>query len=80
MDAVIDCPAGRTGVFKRIQSFVIPAQQHGLCGLLQPRHQNLNIVRLTDTIQTTDTLLQQVRVKRQIEHHQTAGKLEITAF
>ena len=37
-------------------------------------------MRLTDTIQTTDTLFQQVGVERQIEHHQVAGELEVTPF
>ena len=35
---------------------------------------------LADTIQTSDTLFQQIRVERQIEHHHFAGKLEVTAF
>ncbi len=37
-------------------------------------------MRLTNTIQTPNTLLQQIRVKWQIEHHEMAGKLEVTAF
>ena len=41
---------------------------------------DLNIVRLADTVQTANTLFQQVRVKRQIEHDQLACELEVTAF
>ena len=41
---------------------------------------SLDIVRLTDTVETANTLLQQIRVERQIEHYQVAGKLEVTAF
>ncbi|CSB81392.1 Uncharacterised protein [Vibrio cholerae] len=35
---------------------------------------------MADTIQTPDTLLQQVWVERQIEHHQLVSKLEVTTF
>ena len=35
---------------------------------------------LADTVKTADTLLQQIRVERQVEHHQIAGELEVTAF
>ena len=41
---------------------------------------DLNIAFLTDTVEAPDTLLQQIRVKRQIEHHQLIGKLEVTPF
>ncbi len=41
---------------------------------------DLDIVRLADTVETTDTLLQQIRVKRQVEHHQVAGELEVASF
>ncbi len=37
-------------------------------------------MRLADTIETADTLFQQIRVERQIEHDQVAGELEVTAF
>ncbi len=67
-------------MLKRIKTFVIPAHQHRLCGFFQPRHQDLNIVRLTNTVETANTLFQQIRVERQIEHHQMAGELEVTAF
>ena len=77
---IVNGAARRAGMFKRIQTFVEPAHQHGLGRFFQIRHVDLNIVRLTDTIQTTDTLLQQIRVERQIEHHQVAGELEVTAF
>ena len=35
---------------------------------------------LTNTVKTTNTLFQQIRVKRQIEHHHFAGKLEVAAL
>ena len=78
--AVIDGAAGRTGIFKGFQTFVEPAQQDGLCGIFQIRDAYLNITFLADTVETADTLLQQIRVKRQIEHHQLIGKLEVTPF
>ena len=40
----------------------------------------MDIVHLADTVQTADTLLQQIRVERQIEHHQLTGELEVAAF
>ena len=80
MHAVVNGAAGRAGVLEGVEPFMIPAQQHRLSGFLQPGHHNLNIVRLADTIETADTLLQQIRVKRQVEHHQTAGELEVAPF
>ncbi|CSC77124.1 Uncharacterised protein [Vibrio cholerae] len=35
---------------------------------------------MTNTVQTSDTLLKQIRVERQIEHHQLVRKLEVTTF
>ncbi len=35
---------------------------------------------LANTIQTADTLLQQIRVEGEIKHHQTAGELEVAPF
>ncbi|MNT94095.1 hypothetical protein D3C72_2357100 [compost metagenome] len=67
-------------MFKRIQPFVEPTHQHGLRGIFQERDVDLNIMRLANTVQTANTLFQQIRVKRQIEHHQFAGELEVTAF
>ena len=78
--AVIDGAAGRAGVFKRVQPFVIPAHQHRLRGFFKIWHVDLNVVRLANTIQTADTLLEQIRVEGQIEHHQMAGELEVTPF
>ena len=75
---VIDSTSGWASVFERIQTFVVPAHQHGLRCFFQERHVDLNIMRLTDTVQTTNTLFQQVRVERQVEHHQVAGELEVT--
>ena len=80
MHLIINGAARRAGMFKRVQTFVEPAYQHGLRGFFQIRHVDLNIMRLADTIQTADALLEQIRVKRQIEHHQVAGELEVTAF
>ena len=80
MHAVVNGTAGRAGMLERVQTFVIPAYQHRLGGSLQIGNVDLNIVSLADTVKTADTLLQQIRVERQIEHHQIAGELEVTAF
>ena len=50
------------------------------CAVCSVRHHDLDIVHLADTVQTADTLLQQIRVERQIEHHQLTGELEVAAF
>src|SRR5690606_22762534 len=55
MHLVINGAARRAGMFKRIQAFVVPANQNGLGGFLQIRNVDLNSVRLTDTIQTADS-------------------------
>ena len=80
VNAVVDGTTGRAGVLECVQTFMEPANQHRLGGFFEERHVDLNIVRLTDTVQTADTLLQQVRVEWQIKHHQVAGELEVTAF
>ena len=78
--AVVDGATGRAGMFEGVEPFVIPAHQHRLRGFFQVRNVDLDIVRLADTVETTDTLLQQIRVKRQVEHHQVAGELEVASF
>ena len=50
MDAVVDGPSGRAGMFKGVEAFVIPAHQHRLRGLFQVRDVDLDIVRLADTV------------------------------
>ncbi|MNS47954.1 hypothetical protein D3C72_805060 [compost metagenome] len=77
---IVNGAPGRAGVFKRVQTFVEPTYQHRLGSFFQERNVDLNIMSLADTVQTANTLLQQVRVKRQIEHHQMAGELEVTAL
>lgn len=47
---------------------------------LRVGHVDFDGILLTDTIQSADTLFQQIRVERQIEQHQMAGKLEVTPF
>ena len=80
MDAVVNGPSGRAGMLEGVETFVVPAHQHRLRGLFQVRDVDLDIVRLADTVEAADTLLQQIRVKRQIEHHQIAGELEVASF
>jgi hypothetical protein len=67
-------------MFKRVQAFVEPAHQHALGRFFQVRDVDLDIVRLANTVQTANTLLQQVRVEWQVKHHQMAGELEVTPF
>ena len=78
--AVVNGTAGRAGMLEGIEPFVEPAAQNCLSGVLQVRHHDLNVMHLADTVQTANTLFQQVRVERQVEHHQMAGELEVTAF
>ena len=41
---------------------------------------NVDITQLTNTVQTTNTLLKQVWVERQIKHHKLVSELEVTTF
>ncbi|MMZ70576.1 hypothetical protein D1872_336550 [compost metagenome] len=59
---------------------MIPELQDALGGALQIRNVDLDGVLLTDTIQSTDPLFQQIRVERKIEQHQMTGKLEVATF
>ncbi len=71
---------GRTGLLECIQTVVIPELQGTLGGAFQIGDVDLDRVLLADTIETTDTLFQQIRVERQIEQHQVAGKLEVATL
>ena len=41
---------------------------------------NSDGLRLTDSIQTSNTLFEEVRVQGQVKQNQVMGKLEITTF
>ncbi|MNP52729.1 hypothetical protein D3C76_1471390 [compost metagenome] len=59
---------------------MIPELQGALGSPFQIGNVDLDGILLTDTIQSADTLFQQIRVEGQIEQHQMAGKLEVAAF
>ncbi|MNC05641.1 hypothetical protein D3C75_531310 [compost metagenome] len=70
----------RAGLLERVQAVVIPELQGALGSPFQIGNVDLDGILLTDTIQSADTLFQQVRVERQIEQHQMAGKLEVATL
>ena len=72
--------SGRAGLLECVQTIVIPELQGALGGALQIGNVDLDGILLTDTIQSADTLFQQIRVERQIEQHQMAGKLEVATL
>ena len=79
-ELVLQGVAGRAGVEERVERFVVPLEQAFLRAALQVGDMQLDGVLLADTVQTADTLFQQVRVGRQVEHHQVVRKLEVAAF
>ncbi len=77
---VLQGVAGRAGVEKSVECIVVPLEQTLLRAVLQVRDVQLDDVLLADAVETTDPLFEQIRVGRQIEHHQVMGKLEVTAL
>ncbi len=59
---------------------MIPAQQRGGGAFLDHRYVNIDRVQLADTIESPDTLFEQVGVPGQIEHHQMVAELEVAPF
>ena len=70
----------RAGLLECIQTIVIPELQGALGSPFQIGNVDLDGILLTDTVQSADTLLQQIRVEWQIEQHQMAGKLEVATL
>ena len=70
----------RAGLLECIQTIVIPELQGALGSPFQIGDVDLDGILLTDTVQSADTLFQQIRVEWQIEQHQMAGKLEVATF
>ena len=54
----------RAGMFKRSQAFVVPAEHDMLRGVFQVGYVQADGCALTDTVETADTLFQQVRIQR----------------
>ena len=77
---VLQGVTGRAGALECIERQVIPLEQALLCSSFDVRHVQLNDFALTNAVEATDTLLQQVRVCRQVKHDQVVSKLEITAL
>ncbi len=62
-----DHAPGRAGLLEGVEAEVIPVLQRLLGRLLQIGDMDLDDVALADTIQTTDALLQQIRIEWQVE-------------
>src|SRR5690606_2455260 len=63
-----------------IQSSIEPTLKCVLCGARERRGMNLDIVLLSDAIETADTLFKQVGIERQIPHDEVMCELEVTTF
>ena len=59
---------------------MVPLEQALLRAVLQVRDVQLDRVFLADPVETADALLEQVGVRRQVEHHQVVGELEVAAL
>ncbi len=55
-------------------------EHHRQRAVFQVRYVDFDGVGLADAIQTTNALLEQIGIQRQIEQHQMMGKLEIAPF
>ncbi len=80
LHCLLDRDAHGTALGKGIQPLVEPAVLNLLAGSLQVGNMNPDGFGLSDTVQPTNPLLQQVRIGRQVEQHQMMGKLEVTTF
>ena len=72
--------ANGAGGGEGVQALIEPAKQGFLAGFRQIGHMDVNISALTDPVQTTDALFQQVRMERQVKANQVLRKLKIAAF
>ena len=79
-EAVLQRVASRCGGAERVQCLVIPFEQVLLRRVFQVGYVQLNGVLLADAVQATDTLFQQIRMGRQIEHHQMMSELKVATF
>src|SRR6476620_11827269 len=67
-------------LFEGAQAFVIPPREHLLTGTLQIRYMNVDRLRLANSIQAADPLLEQFRLTRQIKQHEMMHELEVAPF
>ena len=72
--------ANGAGGGEGVQALIEPAKQGFLAGFRQIGHMDVNISALTDPVQTTDALFQQIRMERQVKADQVLRKLKIAAF
>src|SRR6266481_10196899 len=66
--------------FKSVQTFVIPARQNLLRTVREIRNMDLDVFGLSDSIQPSDALFEQLRIERQVKQDQVMRKLEVTSF
>ena len=67
-------------MLKSIQRLVIPAVTGCLSGFFDIWHMDIDSLGLTDTIETADSLLEEIWIERQVKQYQVMGKLEVAAF
>ena len=66
--------------FKGIQTLVIPARQDLLRAVREKWDMDLDVFGLSDAIQPSDALLEQLRIERKVKQDQVMRVLEVAAF
>ena len=66
--------------FKGIQAFVIPARQDLLRAVREKRDMDLDVFGLSDAIQPSDALFEQLRIERKVKQDEVMRELEVAAF
>src|SRR5216683_204447 len=60
---------------KSVQTFVIPARQNLLRTVREIRNMDLDVFGLSDSIQPSDALFEQLRIERQVKQDQAGLRL-----
>ena len=76
----VDTIGSRRHLFERVQRLLIPVVEDFLSAACKHRQMNLDGVFLTDPVEATDALLQQIRVQWQIEQYQMTAELEVASL
>src|ERR1035441_815610 len=66
--------------FKGIQAFVIPARQDLLWAVREKRDMDLDVFGLSDAIQPSNALLEQLRIEWQVKQDKVMRELEVASF
>ena len=70
----------RRAALERIHALIEPAQHYLLCRAGVSDGMNADVVLLANAIEAADALFKQVRIERQVPHHDAMGELEVATF